>query len=203
MGIESFTARPEAGEWALTTDAWPVQGQWRYEHLRTLTDDGRRYEIIDGTLYMVSAPSYDHQVTTGELFFHLQRAVGRQEVGLIDCAPAGVYFAELGQLVQPDIMVWLGSQPAYDGTVYTDVPSLVVEVMAPGSTQHDRAVKFDLYEAAGVQEYWLADLATYSIEIYTLSHGEYALAGRFTNGDSIHSPLLPELKVRNRLLFNL
>jgi Uma2 family endonuclease len=203
MGIQSITARPEVEGWNLSVGHWPVQGQWRYEHLRTLPDDGRRYEIIDGTLYMVGAPSYDHQVTTGELFFHLQRAVGRQGRGLIDCAPAGVYLAEQGQLVQPDIAIWLDGQPAYDGAVYTGAPSLVVEVMAPGAARHDRVVKFDLYEAAGVQEYWLADLATCSIEIYTLSHGEYALAGRFTNGDLIQSPLLPDLKVRNRLLFNL
>jgi Uma2 family endonuclease len=202
MGIQSVIARPETA-WSPLTGAWPVQGQWRYAHLRTLPDDGRRYEIIDGTLYVVAAPSYDHGVTAGELFYHLQRQVARQGFGRIDGAPYGVYLPETEQLVQPDIMIWQDQQPEFDGRVYSGTPALVVEVMAPRSRQHDREVKFDLYEAAGVQEYWLADLATCSLEIYTLSHGEYALAGRFSGDDLIRSPLLPDLAIRAKLIFNL
>ncbi len=47
--------------------AWPRQGEWTYEDYRCLLDDGRRYEIIEGVLYVVNAPSYDHQFTVSEL----------------------------------------------------------------------------------------------------------------------------------------
>ena len=40
---------------------WPVQGQWTYEDFLRLPDDGIRYEIIDGVLYMTNAPDPEHQ----------------------------------------------------------------------------------------------------------------------------------------------
>jgi Uma2 family endonuclease len=182
---------------------WPTQGQWRYEQLRQLSDNGHRYEIINGTLYGVSAPTYDHQLTAGELFYHLQRFVGANRLGAVDCAPCSVYLAEDAQLVQPDIVFWRGAAPAFDGYAYHGTPALISEVVAPQSKQHDRTVKFDLYEAAGVEEYWMADPATRTVEVYTLSSGEYALVARFGGDIQIHSTVLPGLTIRTNLLFSL
>ena len=183
--------------------ALPKQGDWNYAELCRLTDDGRRYEIINGTLYLVNTPSYDHQMTAGELLYHLQRFVGQRNLGVVDCAPCALYFPEAGQLIHPDLVFWRDKAPHFDGRAYIGVPALVVEVLAPKSLRHDRVVKFDLYEAVGVEEYWLADPATCTVEVYTLSHGEYALAGRFSDNELIQSEVLPELTIRTRLLFSL
>jgi Uma2 family endonuclease len=186
-----------------TNPVLPKQGQWHYAQLCQLTDDGRRYEIINGTLYLVNAPSYDHQMTAGELLYHLQRFVGQGNLGVVDCAPCGVYLPQAGQFVQPDIVFWRGQAAHFDGRAYIGVPALVVEVLAPKSMHHDRVVKFDLYEASSVEEYWLADPMACTVEVYTLSHGEYALAGRFSDNELIQSNVLPGLAIRTRLLFSL
>lgn len=203
MTIQPLEQRDAPAPRAGVQIGWPTQGQWRLEYLRKLTQDGRRYEIINGTLYAVNTPSYDHQVTAGELFFHLQRFVGNQGLGVVDCAPCGVYLPTTAQLVQPDIVFWPESAPAFDGHVYSGVPALVVEVLAPKTVRHDRVLKFDAYEAAGVAEYWLADPAACTVEVYTLSNSEYALAGRYSGDDLVESTLLPGLSIRVKLLFSL
>ena len=47
---------------------WPAQGEWAYEDYERLPDDGRRYEIIEGVVYVTAGPSFDHQYTVGEVF---------------------------------------------------------------------------------------------------------------------------------------
>ena len=56
--------------------AWPVQGEWTYEDYARLPDDGRRYEIIKGVLYVAAAPNLNHQYTVGEIFSALRTFVG-------------------------------------------------------------------------------------------------------------------------------
>lgn len=203
MTIQPLEERDAPAPRAGVQIVWPTQGQWRLEYLRKLPQDGRRYEIINGTLYAVNTPSYDHQVTAGEIFFHLQRFVGNHQLGVVDCAPCGIYLPETAQLVQPDIVFWPELAPVYDGHVYSGVPALVVEVLAPKSVRHDRQLKFDVYEAAGIAEYWLADPLSRTVEVYTLSIGEYALAGRYSGDEQVESPLLPGLTIRAKLLFSL
>lgn len=202
MGIEALGA-PVQRTLGAFNGKWPTQGEWRYEHLLKLPDDGRRYEIIGGMLYAVSAPSYPHQVTVGELHFHLQRFVNQQGLGAVVRAPCALRLNERAQLLQPDLLVMRGEQSLSDQQVVTERPALVVEVVAPNAERRKRELKFDLYEAAGVDEYWLADLKTCSVEVYTLSNGEYALLGRFAGNEQIRSNVLPGLAIRTKLLFNL
>ena len=57
------------------TRTWPVQGKWTYEDYCRLPDDGQRYEVIRGHLYVSAAPTYDHQFTVNELSWQLNRFV--------------------------------------------------------------------------------------------------------------------------------
>lgn len=62
---------------------WPEQGQWRYEDYLWLPDDGKRYEIIEGVLYVANAPSFDHQFVVGEVFAYLRHFV-REQYGVAE-----------------------------------------------------------------------------------------------------------------------
>jgi Uma2 family endonuclease len=203
MAVQALIAPAQPAALSAVVNTWPAQGEWHYEHLRKLPDDGRRYEIIQGTLYMVSAPSYPHQVTVGEIYFHLQRFVGEHELGVVASAPCALRLSDRAQLVQPDVIFVRAAQPVADQQEFVGTPALVVEVLAPNAERRDRVLKFDVYEAAGVAEYWLADLKTCSVEVYTLSHGEYALFGKFFGDEHIRSKVLPGLTIRTKLLFNL
>ncbi|NIW94231.1 MAG: Uma2 family endonuclease, partial [Phycisphaerae bacterium] len=66
---------------------WPAQGQWTYEDYLRLPDDGRRYEIIEGVLYVVNAPSFEHQFTVSEVFGAMWHFVKDHQLGVVLPAP--------------------------------------------------------------------------------------------------------------------
>jgi len=199
MTIQLF-APPAA---ASNQDTWPVQGQWRYEDYLRLPDDGKRYEIIEGVLYVANAPGYDHQFTSAKITFFLQLFVTERKLGIVLTAPFEVHLSETSRPVQPDILFLTNQQQPTPGTQFFEgAPALIVEVISPSSIRLDRHAKFDVYERAGVTEYWLADPKTHAVEIYVLSNGEYALFGQFTGEEVIHSQVLAGLAITTSVLFS-
>lgn len=181
---------------------WPAQGQWRYADYLRLPDDGRRYEIIEGVLYVANAPSVDHQFAVFKVAFHFELHVAARNLGLVLVAPLEVHLSETTKPVQPDVLfIRAERQPAPGAKFFEGAPDLIVEVISPNSIRLDRHVKFDLYERVGVAEYWLIDPKARLVEVYTLSHGEYALLGQYTGDDLIESNALAGLQVQTSTLF--
>lgn len=181
---------------------WPAQGQWRYADYLRLPDDGKRYEIIEGVLYVANAPEYEHQFIVTKATTRLDSFVSEHNLGVILTAPFEVHLAENTRPVQPDVLfIQAAHQPRPGAKFFTGAPDLIIEVISPSSIRHDRRIKFDTYEAAGVSEYWLADPKTRSVEVYTLSNGEYALFGQFTDDELITSKVLVGLSIKTSLLF--
>jgi Uma2 family endonuclease len=181
---------------------WPDQGQWTYADYLRLPDDGKRYEIIDGVLYVANAPSFEHQYTVGEVSFALRVFVKQHQSGVILEAPFEVHLAENTKPVQPDVLFIRADQQPPPGTqVFVGVPDLIVEVISPSSIRLDRTVKFDAYEQTGVPEYWIIDHKARLVEVYTLARGEYALFGQYTGDELITSAVLPGLQIKVSSLF--
>lgn len=182
--------------------SWPPQGFWRYKDYLRLPDDGRRYEIIEGVLYVANAPSYAHQLAVYKLARHLGDYVDTWKLGVVLGAPFEVHLSDLSRPVQPDVLFLSNEQmPEVDAQIFIGAPTLIVEVISPSSIRLDRNVKFDLYEATGVSEFWLVDPKTRSIEIYTLSNGEYALLGQFTGDENVKSNVLDGIDVKVSAIF--
>ena len=181
---------------------WPQQGQWTYADYLRLPDDGKRYEIIEGVLYVANAPSYEHQYTVGEIAFSLRLFVKERQVGVIIEAPFEVHLAENAKPVQPDILfIRTENQPSPGTQFFDGVPDLTVEVISPSSIRLDRHIKFDVYERYGVAEYWMVDPKARSVEVYTLARGEYALFGQYTGDEIVMSKLLDGLQIKASGLF--
>jgi Uma2 family endonuclease len=189
-----------------TTDeySWPAQGEWTYEDYRRLPNDGRRYEIIEGVLYVTNAPSYAHQFTVGEIFAELRSFVRKQNLGIVLTAPFEIELPGIARPVLPDIVfIRAERQPASDAANFVGAPDLIVEVLSPGTFRVDQSVKLDAYERAGVTEYWLADPKTRSVTIYALPENgsEYILHGQFGPDETLTSQLLPDLQIHVADLF--
>lgn len=75
-------------------NGWPTRGKWRYEDYLRLPDDGKRYEIIEGVLYVANAPSYDHQFADNRISFYFQLLTIEQDLGVVLTAPFEVHLAE-------------------------------------------------------------------------------------------------------------
>lgn len=181
---------------------WPAQGEWRYADYLRLPDDGKRYEIIEGILYVANAPSIDHQFTVAEILFHLKLFVREGQLGQVFTAPIEVHLSETTRPVQPDVLfIRAERQPPPGARFLEGAPDLVVDVISPSSIRLDRHIKFDLYERMGVAEYWLVDPKAWLVEVYTLSNSEYALRGQYTGDDLIESGVLNGLQIQTSALF--
>ena len=161
---------------------------WTYDDLATLPDDGRRYEILDGELFVSPSPSRWHQELLKRLF--------RAFVELEDRGLAKVYFAPLDvilsptRVVEPDLVV-VGKQrrEILKERGVEGPPDLVIEVLSPSTTKHDRTRKRRFYARNGIREYWIADPDAEAIEVLELIEQglSYRQAGWYGPGDRVRA----------------
>ncbi|HEU0114860.1 MAG TPA: Uma2 family endonuclease [Thermomicrobiales bacterium] len=178
----------------------PAPGPWRYEDLLALPDDGRRYEIIEGELHEMQAPSWAHATVIMNviaLLLPVVRAMG----GLIRTAPLDVFFPGADP-VQPDIIVVLpNSEATPSNRGLEGRPDLVVEVISPSNRGHDLLTKYALYARAGVREYWLIDPAARRLDIHALDRDALHLVQSATGDDIVVSPLLQGAEISAAAIF--
>ncbi len=176
---------------------------WTYADYLNFPDDGRRYEIIAGELYMSNAPNSDHQSAVTEISRQVANFVIAHKLGKVLVAPFEVHLSETSRPVQPDVLfVKAARWPNSKIQFFDGAPDVVVEVISPSSSRLDRVIKFTAYEKAGVAEYWIVNLHTKTVEVYTLSVGEYALFGEFSGSEVVKSAVLDGLEIVCETLFS-
>ena len=179
----------------------PSQGSWTYDDYAKIPDDGNRYEVIEGVLYMAPSPSVDHQASNGRFFHYLFVYVELKGLGRVFSAPLDVEFAPK-VTVQPDAFVVLNEHKDYIGqNKILGAPDLIVEIASPGTTGYDRRTKQDRYEYYGVSEYWIADPIARTIEVLALENKVYKSLGVYGGQSQLLSRLLPDLPVKVEQFF--
>lgn len=180
----------------------PTQGNWTYADWERLPDDGNRYEIIEGALYVTTAPSNFHQWIISRLY----RSIG---IPAEDKGSGIAYFAPIGLLmpgcdpVQPDFVVIRKQNAAiiHDGRI-RGVPDLIVEVISPGSAAYDEGVKLEAYAKASVPEYAVIDPAARKLRRYALEiPGTFAAPQEYGEGDTLSFGCLPDISLNVSDLF--
>jgi Uma2 family endonuclease len=157
----------------------PPQGRWTYADYAALPDDGNRYEIIAGVLYMTPAPGIGHQSVSARMVTFLVTHVEFAGLGRVFAAPVDVELTP-DTVVQPDIVVVLSaSLHRITPSRIIGAPDLVVEILSPGTAGYDRREKQDAYARAGVGEYWIVDPGAQTVELLTLDQGRYRSHGVF------------------------
>lgn len=180
----------------------PAQGHWTYADYQRLPDDGRRYEIIRGVLYVTNAPNVDHQYTVTALGAKFYVFATEHKLGHVFVAPCEVHLSEESKPVQPDIFfIQQDRLPKRRSPFFAGAPDLIVEVISPGSIRLDRVTKFTEYEQTGVAEYWIVDPQARIIEVYVLSNGEYGLLGTFKDEELVQSQVLAGISIVASTLF--
>jgi Uma2 family endonuclease len=167
-----------------------------YELYRLLPDDGKRYELIDGELMMMTpAPTPRHQRIAGNLFSELRTHVKANNLGEVFIAPVDVVLEE-HTVVEPDILfVSRERQGIVREEAIHGAPDVVVEILSPSSFYHDLRRKMALYSQFGVQEYWIVDPEKQAVDLYVRAGNELKLARQFASHESFESPLLPGFRL--------
>ena len=138
---------------------------WTVEEVWALPADlHHRYEVVDGALLVSPSPSLAHQRVILRLTMLFNQYLVGTRSGEVLMAPLDIVFDTVG-MTQPDVMVFgkLSWEEARRDARTRPLPRLVIEVLSPSTALHDRYIKRDRYQRAGV-ECWIVDLSAQQIE---------------------------------------
>ena len=149
--------------------------EMRYTFADYLTwDEADHIELIYGYPYMMSSPSTEHQLVSGELFAQLHTYLADKKCRVIAAPYAVRLFEEasdrpedVNTVVEPDLVV-ICDPSKMDRRGCKGAPDLVIEILSPSSRRHDRIVKLDLYQRAGVREYWVVNPEDRTVQVMLL-----------------------------------
>ncbi len=170
-------------------------------------EDGQRYELYDGQLVALSAPSNLHQKIVAEL----TRQLGNCLLG----KPCRVYpgafdvqlFAQEGDapqdirtVLQPDVSVVCDPEKR-KGHGCKGAPDLVIEILSPLTQRIDRRVKYELYQKAGVPEYWIVDPEQQMVQVHTLEDGWYGSPVAYLATAEVPVGVLEDCRIDLKIVF--
>ncbi len=178
-----------AGTSALKAGEKFTLDQWR------TWPEGERWELIGGVAYAMSpAPRVPHQDLVGRLFYEIYSFLQRKSCTPF-VAPLDVFLPKgdpdsSDTVVQPDVFVVCDPDKVQDDGIH-GAPDFVVEVLSDSTAYKDLSTKKELYERAGVREYWLVNPQNGSVFTYALVDGHYGPTIEILRGGAVKSVALP------------
>jgi Uma2 family endonuclease len=166
-----------------------------------------RLELIKGKVFRMSpAPNRKHQTVLRNVFFAMQLFLRHQRCEVF-CAPFDVRLPRKSKkdediitVVQPDICVICDASKLDDrGAI--GAPDIVVEILSPGNSTRELKEKYEVYEEAGVQEYWIVSPQDVTCSVYSLENGKFSLGLKATKADTVHSGILPGFSLKVEDIF--
>jgi Uma2 family endonuclease len=176
--------------------AVPARVRFLPDDIWDTPEDGNRYEVIDGELYVTPPPIEPHQNVSSVLHSLLGPYIREHKLGKFYSAPIGVVLPGGSSGVQPDL-VYVANERR-DIIVRRGIegaPDLVVEILSPSTRARDRGIKMRAYATAGVPHYWILDPRTRSLEPYRLGEQGYERQGTYGPGTTFRPDLFPGLEI--------
>lgn len=166
-----------------------------YKDLEELPDqEGKRYELCDGEVWVSAAPRIPHQ----QLAFNLQSIlvdfVEHRGLGTI-LGAVDVYLREDTVLAPDLVFVRTGREDIIEEKWVNGVPDLVIEILSPTTQGRDRGAKMQAYARAGVPEYWMFDAAARRAEVYGLRSGAFVRIAEYGETGILKSEVLTGLEI--------
>ena len=141
-----------------------VRKKWTIEELESLPDDGNKYELIYGELFVTPAPTVSHETILVRLSRVLDPYVAENQLGYV-YHPRSVIRVDPDVEVEPDLMVRQPPDDLESNWASQPLPILVVEVASNSTRRRDRIVKRGLYTDLSIPEYWMVDRQSRSVRI--------------------------------------
>ncbi len=156
-----------------------------------------RIELLNGKIFEISNPIRLHQKLSGNIFYQVSKFL-KGKACHVYFAPFDVRLSRknasdesVTTVLQPDICV-ICDLSKLDDRGCVGAPDIVVEILSPGNNKKELRNKYEIYEEAGVQEYWIVWPDSQSFLKYTLDEtGKYIPSKVLTLGDEVTTPILP------------
>ncbi len=144
----------------------PVNGEYTIEDYYKLPED-QRFELIDGYLYVMLAPTVLHQLIAGEIHRQIANFIYEKNGKCLPLiSPIDVQLDRDNKtMVQPDVAILCDKDKLMNRVIY-GAPDFVLEVISPSTSRKDYTKKLAKYESAGVKEYWILDPYKEKLLIY-------------------------------------
>ena len=139
---------------------------WTADMVRALPEDGNRYEVVYGELLVTPAPRTWHQTLVVRLTCLIEQYLQHNPAGSLLISPADISWGT-DVLVQPDLFVVPVEQARTERWEQMRDLLLVIEVLSPSTSRHDRFTKRRRYQEAGVPLYWIVDGDGRQVEVWT------------------------------------
>lgn len=172
---------------------------WEYT---LLPNDGKRYEILEGELFMTPSPKTKHQVVSRNLLVAISIFLrNSSNIGKVFSAPYDVILSP-SNVVEPDV-IFISNE---NSDIITEdniqgSPDLLVEIVSPSTERNDREKKKAVYEKFGVKEYWIVDPEKEEVEIYTLVQNKYRLFDCINKESTLSSSVINGFSIEAKQLF--
>ncbi len=176
-----------------------VEKKYSYQDLLDMDDDNR-YEIINGELYLMGAPSVIHQMVLGEIYKQIANYLSGKKckvfVSPLDvCFSKEKDFRKIWNVLQPDISI-ICDQEKINKQRIVGAPDVVMEVLSPNNIPHDKLIKFNFYQKHKVKEYWIIDPIEQLIFPYVLNEkGIYTISRVYSLDECIKIEQLDNCKI--------
>lgn len=180
----------------------PLPQEKRYTLADALTwDESERIELIYGDPVMMAPPTRAHQKAVSELNRQLGNYLQGKKCEVYPAPFAvrlfeqnGDYPEDVDTMVEPDISV-VCDKDKLDDIGCKGAPDLIMEILSPSTQRHDRFTKFNLYQQAGVREYWIVDLTNKLVQVFVLDGKYYAAKDFGAPGDKVKVNVLEDCTI--------
>ncbi len=164
-------------------------------------DEQDRIELIYGDPVMMAPPTRAHQKAVSEFNRQLGNYLDGKKCEVYPSPFAvrpfecdGDYPENVDTMVEPDITV-VCDPSKLDDIGCKGAPDLVMEILSPSTSRHDRFVKFNLYQRAGIREYWIVDPTDKSVQVFLLENGYYVAKDFGTVEDHLKVNILEDCTI--------
>jgi Uma2 family endonuclease len=166
---------------------------WKFEE---------RVELLRGKIRQMSGPSRRHQAISMKLTRPIVNALWKSPCKVY-AAPFDVRITRFNQIqnkdvttvVQPDLCV-ICDPSKLDDRGCLGAPDLIIEILSPGNSKTEMKDKFEIYEEAGVLEYWIVSPVEKTIQVWKLNeHGKYIGLQPAVEDDILTTSIIPGLEI--------
>lgn len=196
-GKSAFRAAEGAKSYALPKEIISYE-----DFLKLSETSENRYEYIDGEVYLLASPSYDHQSIIMELANVLYNYFKSKKCRPLT-APFDVTLTidDNKNVVQPDIIVICDTENINEKSRYTGIPTLVLEVLSESTQKKDMLKKLNLYLQSGIKEYWIVSPLRKEVYLYCFSEQDIKEYRVYKDAETVQSAIFEGLTVSLEQLF--